>query len=804
MTSPLSAPSTSFPIALQSKAAHLLIKVFPWLALAGCAGAELVDAPALGVRLERGFRISQFADERLANDVWCMALNPRGEVVVSGAGYIRTLLDTNGDGRADEALPFANIARGAMGICFGEGGKQVLVMADGWLSEYRDDNLDRIADGAPRKLFPFAGGEHAGHAIRRGPDGWWWVIGGNDAGIDKLLPPAAEGAPFLAGALVRISPDFSKIELVAGGFRNAYDFDFDAQGRVFTFDSDCESDYFLPWYSGCAIYEVKPGLHHGWRLAGWMRSFRVPDYMPSTVPALADIGRGSPTGVVVSRSAKMPAHYRGGLFLADWTFGRIYHVPAGSKRPEVFLEPIGTAGFAPTDIVETEAGALFVSIGGRKTRGSVFRIEPDGTELAVQPVVPVVETPAAPELARLAKAQDALGGWRLVGASAEAFVAYEAAKPEGLAGPERAAALELGRAQLTAADFRIQTEAARLLAMLEDDSPASLGGVLASITEKSSATRDFHALACMARLRGTRTPEITAGSARAILNLERKLAGGDQRPKQNWGIRLNEVVSRMIERDPALADSLVGAADFATPGHLALVDALPAVRREAAARAFLAAANANAAFEWTPELVRLISTLPGTRPLLRGKWSSPALRPALREVLKRDATAEDLALMVEPPPPPLGDVAGFAESLKPIVWEQGDAARGGRIFRDRACAVCHVGTSPLGPELAGPVARLSASDLLTEIQFPSRNIAEAFQATLFTLKDGTTRVGLIAFDSADGVLIHTGPGTTERLAESDIASRDSYKTSFMPPGLLSGLKPADLADLTAYLRTLRN
>ncbi len=771
------------------------------LALAGCAFAELVDVPALGVRVERGFRIAQIADEQLANDIWSMTLNPRGEVVVSGAGYIRTLLDTDWDGRMDKAVQFAEM-KGAMGLCFGEDGKQLLVMGEGWLSEYRDDNLDRVADAPPRRLLRFSDGEHGGHAIRRGPDGWWWVIGGNDAGIAKLLPAPAEGAPFLAGAVVRIAPDFTKVELVAGGLRNPYDFDFDEHWRVFTFDSDCERDYFLPWYSACAIYEVKPGRHHGWRLAGYQRSFRVPDYMPATVPAAAQIGRGSPTGVVVSRSAKMPAHYRGGLFVCDWTFGKIHHLPAGSTRPEVFLEPIGTAGFAPTDIVETADGALLVSIGGRKTRGAVFRIEGDGTEVPAPTLLPSVEVPPAPVLAEIAEAQGALGGWRLEGATAEVFVPYEPAKADGLSGRDRIPALELGRAQLLSLDPRIRAEAARLLAMLEDDSWISTGRVLADITEKSPVTEDFHALACIARFRDQHAPEVTAAIARALLALDGKLAGGDLRPKQNWSVRLNEVVARLIAHDPALADALVSAQDFATPGRLALVDALPAAQRAVAAQKFLAAAS-DTAFEWSPELVRLVATQPATRPLLRAKWSHLALRPALREVLKRDATAEDQALLTEPPPAPLGDVPAFTDSMRNIAWEKGDATRGAQIFRDRACAVCHAGTSPLGPELSGPVARLSASDLMAEIQFPDRSIAEAYQATLFTLKDGTQRNGLVAFVSADGVLIHTGPGITERLAESDIATREPSKTSLMPPALLSGLTPAELADLAAYLRTLR-
>ena len=73
---------------------------------------------------------------------------------------------------------------------------------------------------------------------------------------------------------------------------------------------------------------------------------------------------------------KFPEHYRGGIFALDWTFGKIYffHLdPDGSSyktKAEVFLEPAGINGFAPTDACVAPDGSLFISIGGRGTRGA--------------------------------------------------------------------------------------------------------------------------------------------------------------------------------------------------------------------------------------------------------------------------------------------------------------------------------------------------------------------------------------------------------------------------------------------------
>jgi len=46
-----------------------------------CFGGEFS-----GLRVPNGFEVTQFADAKLANDIFCMAFDPRGRVVVSGPG----------------------------------------------------------------------------------------------------------------------------------------------------------------------------------------------------------------------------------------------------------------------------------------------------------------------------------------------------------------------------------------------------------------------------------------------------------------------------------------------------------------------------------------------------------------------------------------------------------------------------------------------------------------------------------------------------------------------------------------------
>lgn len=340
------------------------------------------DTPAHGLRVPDGFEVTEFADNTLANDIYCLTLDPKGRVVVSGRGYIRLLVDDNGDGRADRALDFTAAPKdGAMGLFWED--DTLFCMGDGGLRRYRD------ADGEGRKrppelIYPFkTGGEHDAHAIRRGPDGRLYVLCGNGTGIGRkhATAPTSPIREPVAGCVLRFAPDFKSCEIVADGFRNAYAFDFNDAGDLFTFDSDNERCVSLPWYEPTRCYHVVEGGHYGWQSPQHAQSWRLPPYFVDVVAPVATLGRGSPTGVVCYRHTQFPAKYRDGLFLCDWTFGRIYFLRLerrGSSyisRPEIFLQATGDNGFAPTAAaVHPITGDLYVSIGGRGTRGAVYRI----------------------------------------------------------------------------------------------------------------------------------------------------------------------------------------------------------------------------------------------------------------------------------------------------------------------------------------------------------------------------------------------------------------------------------------------
>jgi putative membrane-bound dehydrogenase-like protein len=339
-----------------------------------------------GFRVPDGFEVSLYAGNDLAHDIFSMTTDAKGRIAVAGKEYVKILHDTDGDGKADKATLFVKASKtGAHGMYFD--GNDLILNGDGGIRRWRDTDGDGVADGEPEFwLRTERDGEHSANGIVKGPDGWFYLICGNDAGIstEHAKLPGSPIKQVNAGALVRISPDGKTSEVLAHGFRNPYDIDFHPFGQVFTYDADGERDHHLPWYSGTRMFDIATGAHHGWVLKGWGHAWNRPSAWPDNTERLWEVGRGSPTGVFVYRHRAFPARYRDGLFAICWTFGRIYHFPLTRRgstfdtQMEIFMETAGDTGFAPVDAVVGPDGDLFVAIGGRGTIGSVFRVKYTG------------------------------------------------------------------------------------------------------------------------------------------------------------------------------------------------------------------------------------------------------------------------------------------------------------------------------------------------------------------------------------------------------------------------------------------
>ncbi len=330
------------------------------------------------VKLPDGFGLTQVATDELATNIFCMIALPDGGALVSGPGYINKLIDDDDDGVFDRVERVSDFPKsGAQGLAVD--GVDLLCVGDGGIWRLPDvleiNENARDTAKAPECLFEISTrGEHHAHSIQKGPDGWWYHIAGNHAAFDQqhCKGPIKNRR---AGVVMRFSPDFSQREIMAHGFRNAYDFAFNSTDQLFTFDSDGERDLGLPWYRPTRVFEIVPGDDAGWVSKTWKR----PSYYFDMPRLIGDAARASPTGVACYDGNQFPLEYDDAIFLGDWTFGRVLVCRRVWKTgeylpPEEFLTPKASFGFPVTDLAVAHDGSLLISVGGRGTEGGVWRV----------------------------------------------------------------------------------------------------------------------------------------------------------------------------------------------------------------------------------------------------------------------------------------------------------------------------------------------------------------------------------------------------------------------------------------------
>ena len=86
---------------------------------------------------------------------------------------------------------------------------------------------------------------------------------------------------------------------------------------------------------------------------------------------------------------------------------------------------------------------------------------------------------------------------------------------------------------------------------------------------------------------------------------------------------------------------------------------------------------------------------------------------------------------------------------------------------------------------------------------PNKEVSPLYQTQAVVTRGGLVHYGLLVYESPESTLVQTGPDTTVRVAGDDLESMQPSRVSLMPAGLLNDLTDRELADLYAYLRTLR-
>jgi putative heme-binding domain-containing protein len=144
------------------------------------------------------------------------------------------------------------------------------------------------------------------------------------------------------------------------------------------------------------------------------------------------------------------------------------------------------------------------------------------------------------------------------------------------------------------------------------------------------------------------------------------------------------------------------------------------------------------------------------------------------------------------------------QKLEPLLTGGGDVGRGRRIFFGEkvACYSCHtIGQEGghVGPDLTGVGAIRSGHDLLEAIVFPSASFVPGFEIFNVTTSNDIL-AGVMRSQSADAVVLVTGPKQVMRIPRSRIKRIDRSNVSLMPEGFDESLTAAELTDLLAFLQ----
>lgn len=703
-----------------------------------------------------------------------------------------------------------------------------------------------------KKLATFdRSGEHGPHAIVLSPDGKkLYVACGNHTPTpdfpkallpktwqeDQLLPRMwdanghARGILAPGGFIASCDPDGANLEIVSGGYRNIYDFAFDGNGEIFTYDSDMEWDMGMPWYRPTRIIHATSGSEFGWRSG----SGKWPDYYPDSLPATVNVGPGSPTGIVFGAGAKFPAKYQRAMFAMDWSFGTLYAVhlqPQGASyraEKEVFLS--GNALPLADLVVRPQDGALYFVVGGRGTASALFRVtytghestEPagplpltdlqkqrreieahhhDGDPAAVAAAWPLLDHPDRylRYAARIALEHQPVAQWQEQALSEKRPHALrEAILALARSGADKSLAPRLIDQLLTQDWAGLDTPAkldwlracGLVFIRLGEPEPAVAQKLLARLDAQFPAPDDFVNRELARLLIYLKSPTIVA---KAIEGMEKAKDAPEEAVSEAQLARGGRYTAAIVEmqKQPSHKQQIYYAFNLraATVGWTpALYDRYFAWFAQALA---WKGGNSFAGFlrNARDEVLATIAEPVDRERLLALATSTSA---ALRELPRAKGPGKAYAL---------DDFKGLTlDDLK-----KRDLAHGHEMYQAALCATCHrFGTEGGGggPDLTGVGGRMTPNDLLTAIIDPSKDISDQFAFTEYHLKSGDVINGRVAREDAKSLYIMTtllAPEALTPVAKGAVKLQVLSKVSPMLPGMLNQLNRDEALDLLAFL-----
>jgi putative membrane-bound dehydrogenase-like protein len=144
------------------------------------------------------------------------------------------------------------------------------------------------------------------------------------------------------------------------------------------------------------------------------------------------------------------------------------------------------------------------------------------------------------------------------------------------------------------------------------------------------------------------------------------------------------------------------------------------------------------------------------------------------------------------------------QAYQTVLQMPGDVERGRQVFR-KVCAACHR-LEDHGQELGANLAAMrnrGAEAILLNVLDPNREVNPQYVNYVAETEDGRIVTGIIVGETSTSVTLARGEGQRDTLLRREIARLESTGLSIMPEGLEKQIDPQAMADLIAYLLSVK-
>lgn len=801
------------------------------------------------------------------NGIVYVAIDEQGSLGrTPGGGRIVRCVDKDDDGKVDATTLYAKVEH-PRGVVYRDGKLWVMHPPNLSVFQDEDgdgvaDKQEVLVTGLTTDQIDNRGGDHTTNCVRMGIDGWLY-IGVGDYGIKLAEGKDGKKLVLRGGGVVRVRPDGTELELYCSGLRNPFDLAIDPLMNIFTRDNTNDGagwDTRVSLLKQSALYgytqlfanftdEIMPTLgtfgNSGGTGALYIQDSRWPPpyqdslftgdwgrsevYRHSLAPNGASFDLKQEVFMKLPRATGMDIDGRGRLYVASWRGGEasVYAGPnigfiARVAPKNLAAEPFPDMTKATKNelvqylssyysITRMHAQAEILSRGqDTSTTSLIFTLASDRNALldgrvaaiytlkqldgraSMENLIKLSYMPDVREFA-IRALTDRLS--ELEGLDLEPFydavsdpsprIQAQAAISLGRLNNLAAASSLLGLASRepgssmpTVKPLQNQPDPGRVVPHLAVRALVKIGAVDACLEALDSdhsegafwALRYMHdakaVTGLIQRLNTARTVELRRNIILTLIRLYNREADYDG---SWWGIRpdstgpyydrtqweMSSRIGSVIKT--ALADSDLETARFIKDGLKRYGVSIPGIQID---------------IDKTSREIDKPISLPQVDPSDRNQIGNMSYDAVLDRALK----------------------------------STGDVKNGEALFRQQSCNACHTiadGQTPKGPHLFEIGKKYKPAELLESILKPSEKIAQGYETHQFLTVDGKTIQGFVVSERAGVTIVRQSDSSSVELQKSDIEERKIHKISGMPEGLVTNLTPENLADLIAYLQSLK-